>query len=261
MRTDLRIVSATADPPADLARGRSTREYPPLRGALVKLAHDDPAAAGRILAGLLKAQHAVVDAPPDYDLTITEVGTFAVSAAGQTTLVSPLDAPRGRGHAAFHLQTDALTFAETVAGVEARPSRRRGALRASGRVRAARKLTEGLRSDASLAELVQAGAELDPGLVLRGFAYAVRPAWTQGQNWAVELHVADRPLTVVARHGGGLTITDGPHDAEPDARLRLSADAFRDLVAGSGAATGGEGDERVLARLLALAERARTGSD
>jgi hypothetical protein len=255
----LRITTEADHPPADVARGRGTREYPPLRGALVKLAHDDPAAAGRMLAGLLRAQHAVFHDPPDYDITIEEVGTFAVSPAGLTTLVSPIERPRGRTHARFHLEGDALTLAEALSGVEARPRRRRGPLRAHGRIREARRLTEELR-EVSLAELVSAGAELDPELVLRGLAYAIRPAWTQGQVWAVELTVEDSVLTVAARHSGGLTVTSGPHETTPDARLRLSGDAFRDLVAGEEPALHIDGDEAVVWRLLSLAERARAGS-
>jgi hypothetical protein len=260
-RTFPTIVSAPTEPPADIARGRSTRAYPPLRGALVKLAHDDPTAAGRILVGLLRAQHAVLDSPPDYDLTITEVGTFSVSPGAGSTQVSPLDAPRGRGRAAFHLTTDALTLAEGVAGVAVRPRRWRGPVRATGRVREARRLAARLRGDVGLAALVHAGAALDPGLVLRAFAYAVRPAWTEGQQWTVELRVDDRPLTITARDTGGLTFDEGAPEGAPDARVRVTAEGFRRLVAGEPADPRVEGDERILERLLALAERARKGAD
>ena len=253
----LKIVTESEHPPADVARGRGGRDYPPLRGALVKLAHDDPRAAGRLLAGLLRAQHAVVDDLPDYDITIDEVGTFAVSRAGQTTLVSPIDAPRGRPHARFHLHGDALTLAETLAGVENRAGRWRGPLRASGRVRDARRLTEA-GFDASLEQLVWAGAELDPELVLRALAYAIRPAWTQGQVWAVEIVVGDQPVTVSARHSGGLTV--GEADGEPDARMIVSPDAFRELVAGAQPPMRIEGDAATVRRLLSLAERARAGT-
>ena len=256
------IISATGDLPNDIARGRSTREYPPLRGALVKLAHDDPAAAGRILAGFLKAQHAAVtESPPDYDLTITEVGTFAVSPAGQTTLVNPLEEPRGRPHAAFHLTLDALTLAESVSGVAAKARRLRGPVRVTGKARAARRLTESLRQEASLADLLSAGAELDPHATLRGFAYAVRPAWTQGQQWQIDLHVDDAVFAIAAQHTGGLTVREGVSDGAPDASLKLTAATFRDLVAGNLPEPAVEGDERVVRRLLTLAERARTGAD
>jgi hypothetical protein len=255
----VRIRTEAGHPPADVARGRGGRAYPPLRGALVKLAHDDPVAAGRLLAGLLSAQHAVVDDPPDYDITIAEVGTFAVSRAGRTTLVSPIEEPRGRSQARFHIEGDALTLAETLSGVETRPRRRRGPLRAHGKVREARRLTEGLR-EVSLGDLVRAGADLDPELVLRMLAYAIRPAWTQGQVWTVELAVEDRTLSVAARHSGGLTVTPGTGDAEPEARVALTADAFRALVAGDDPAFRVEGDEDVVRRLLSLAERARSGT-
>ncbi len=255
------IVSAPGEPPADLARGRGGREYPPLRGALVKLAHDDPEAAGLFLAGLLSAQHAAIkDPPPDYDLTIAEVGTFAVSAAGLTTLVSPLLEPRGRGQAAFHLRADALTLAETLAGVDRRAKRWGGPMRASGKVRQAKRLSDGLRSEVSFGDVVRAGADLDPALVLRTLAYAIRPAWTQGQQWTVELDVEGRAVAVAARHSGGLEVTDGVLEGEPDARIRLSARAFRDLAAGDDASFTTEGDEAVVRRLLTLAERARTTS-
>jgi hypothetical protein len=259
LRSGPTIISATTEPPADLARGRGGREYPPLRGALVKLAHDDPSAAATLLTGLLHAQHAVLSDPPDYDLTIEEAGTYAVSRAGQTTLVSPLESPRGRPHAAFHVQTDAVTLAETLAGVDLKP-KRRGPLRVSGKVRQARRLTDALRGDTSLAALVRAGAELDPLLVLRGFSYSVRPAWTRGQQWAVELTVDDRPFLLMAEHNGGLSLTDGPAEAEPDARLRVTADGFRALVAGDAPDLRPEGDEAVVRRLLSLADRARGGS-
>ena len=254
------IVSAPSEPPGDLARGRASRELPPLRGALVKLAHDDPAAAGRIIAGLLKAQHVLVDSPPDYDLTIEEVGTFAVSPAGATTIVTPVDAPRGRGQAAFHLRTDALTLAETLTGADVRPRRRRGPVRASGRVRAARRLTGAIRTDVALADLVRAGAELEPALVLRGFAYAVPAAWTQGQRWVAEIRVQDRVLTLEAHPAGGLSAREGGPERTPDARLRLTEQQFRDLVAGDAPDPAVEGDEQVLQRLLSLAGRARSAT-
>ncbi len=258
------IVSAPGEPPADLARGRGGRELPPLRGALVKLAHDDPRAAGLFLAGLLSAQHAaVVDAPPDYDITITEVGSFAVSTAGMTTLVSPLHEPRGRGQAAFHITTDALTLAETLAGAENRARRFRGPLRVTGKARHAKTLSN-LRSNLSFIDVVRAGADLDPHLVLRALSYAVRPNWTQGQVWSVELDVEGRVVSVQARHSGGLEVTDGVGGdgiSEPDARVRLTDQAFRDLAVGEAPSYVTEGDESVVRRLLTLAERARNGDN
>ena len=77
------IVSASGPPPRIDAVGRSARDYPRLRGAIVKLAHDDAAAAGRLLAALLPAQAAALASPLDYDVTIAEAGTFAVKVDGR----------------------------------------------------------------------------------------------------------------------------------------------------------------------------------
>jgi hypothetical protein len=251
------IVSPASEPPSDVARGRGARAYPALRGAIVKLAHDDPAAAGRLLVGLLGAQHAVLSEPLDYDLSIAEIGTYAVRSGDGETLVTALEKPRGRTHAAFHLRGNALDLAELLAGVGDRPRRMRGAIRASGRVRDARRLAVGMDTGVGLADLLAAGADPDPDVVLRGFTYAVRPPWTSGQTWTVELVVDGRPFTVSARHSGGLTTHDGAHDGEPDARLRVSGQGFRDLVAGVEQPLRVEGDEAIVARLLSLVERAR----
>ena len=109
------------------ATGRSQRQYPWLRGALVKLAHDDPKAAGKLIAGLLPVQAVIVQGPVDYDLTIAEVGTFAVTVAGGRAYVKEIDAPRGRSEAEFHLTAEALTLAELIAGVPHKVGRFRGA--------------------------------------------------------------------------------------------------------------------------------------
>ena len=64
------IVSAARPPARGLMLGTDRRDYPLLRGAIVKLAHDDPALAGRLLAALLPAQGAAIEGPLAYDLTI-----------------------------------------------------------------------------------------------------------------------------------------------------------------------------------------------
>ena len=88
------IVPASGHPPRVDAVGRSARHYPALRGAIVKLAHDDPHAAGRLIAALLPAHGAALGDVLDYDLTIREVGTYAVTVAGTSTRVEPVAFPR-----------------------------------------------------------------------------------------------------------------------------------------------------------------------
>ena len=138
------------------------RQYPWLRGALVKLAHDDPQAAGKLIAGLLPVQAAIVQGPVDYDITIAEVGTFAVTVAGGRAYVKDLEQPRGRREAEFHLSADALTLAELIAGVPHKIGRFRGAARVSGRKRRLKPLKAIPAATLSLAEAARAGARLEP---------------------------------------------------------------------------------------------------
>ena len=77
-----RIISATKPPARGLMLGTERRDYPLLRGAIVKLAHDNAALAGRVLTALLPAQGAVIDGPLGYDLTISGVGTYSIAIAG-----------------------------------------------------------------------------------------------------------------------------------------------------------------------------------
>ena len=80
-------------PSRALATGSERRDYPLLRGAIVKLAHDDPATAAALLVALLPAQGAAIEGPLGYDLTIREAGTFAVGIAGGRASVEQIDDP------------------------------------------------------------------------------------------------------------------------------------------------------------------------
>ena len=76
------LVPAKRPPARALMVGSDRRDYPLLRGAIVKLAHDDPAVAGRLLAALLPAQAVAIEGPLSYDVTIREAGTFGVAIGG-----------------------------------------------------------------------------------------------------------------------------------------------------------------------------------
>jgi hypothetical protein len=233
LRRRATIVSAPTDPPGDLARGRGARAYPPLRGALVKLAHDDPHAAARLIAGLLGATHAAIG-PASFDLTLEGARTFAVVAGTGETTVTVVDRPRGRPHAAFHLRADGATVAELLAGVGPRPGRR-GPARTSGRVRRARAAARALAATSvGPRELLAAGAAPDPLLALRCLAYAVHPSATQGLDACVEVTGPGGEVLFATLDGGGLHVGPEPPATPPDARLRLPADGV--------AAALGEGD-------------------
>ena len=78
-----RIVTEATHPARSHIVGSSKREYPWLRGAVVKLAHDDPRAATRLVLGLIPVQRALLNAPLEYDLTIRGSGTYAISVSEQ----------------------------------------------------------------------------------------------------------------------------------------------------------------------------------
>ena len=60
----------------------------------MRLAHDDPRAAARLLLALAPVQRALVTTPLEYDLTIHGTGTYAVSVGAERVATRAL---RGRG--------------------------------------------------------------------------------------------------------------------------------------------------------------------
>ena len=256
------IVSAAGPPPRLDATGRSARDYPPLRGAIVKLAHDDPETAGRLIAALLPAQAAALPEPADYDITIKETGTFAVTVAGTWTHVKPLDEPRPRGEADFHLTADALTLAELLAGVPRRIGRLIGPARVRGNARRARRLKALADADLSVSEAVRAGAALDARLVYRALAYAVHPSWTKGERFTVAQQITGgETWYLTARDGAGLAISERPPAEGVDAIVEMTSEAFRLLLRGEPLPRGERpmvrGDRRAVALMKAWTDRAQ----
>ena len=206
-----RIVTESSHPARGDLVGTSKREYPWLRGALVKLAHDDPRAATRLLLGLVPVQRALVTTPVEYDLTIRDGGgTYAISIGQQRASAKPLPGPRPRSQAAYHVSADVVTLAELLAGVDKRMGRWFGSIKVRGRRRGAEALRDalvGARLD--LAAAARAGAELDPDLVFRAFAYAIHPAWTKGHRFTVAQEIADpspQRWHIVVRDGAPVAV-------------------------------------------------------
>jgi hypothetical protein len=258
------IVSAPNAPAREYATGRSSRQYPWLRGALVKLAHDDPAAAGRIIAALLPVQSAIVTGPLDYDLTIAEVGTFAVTVAGGRAYVQLIKAPRGRREAEFHLAADALTLAELIAGVPHKIGRFRGAARVSGRKRRVKPLRAIPAARISLAEAARAGARLEPALVFRTFPYVIQAAWSRGHSFTIAQEIAgDPPETwyISVGNGRGMEVLDDPPDGGADATVTMTREAFGQLLRGEPVPPGHRpfirGDRAAVALLKSWLDRAQ----
>src|SRR3954464_6595340 len=97
--------------------------------------------------------------------------------AGGGAAGEPLERPRARRDAEFHLTADPLILAELLAGVEHRVGRFFGPARVKGRKRRLKALHPLHEDAATLTEAARAGAALDPELVYRTFAYAVHPSW------------------------------------------------------------------------------------
>jgi hypothetical protein len=256
------IVPASGPPPRSLATGTEQRDYPLLRGALVKLAHDDPATAAALLVALLPAQGAAIEGPLGYDLTIREAGTFAVGIAGGRASVEQIEVPRPRSRAAFHLTADAVVLCELLAGVEHRIGRFFGPVRVRGRKRRMKELRALAASTPTVAEAARAGARLDPGLVYRLLAYAIHPTWSRGHAFTIAQEITGAPPEtwyLTARDGAGVTVSGVAPAEPPDATVTMSRQVFdtllRDEPVPSGRRPVVRGDHSAVAAMHAWTQR------
>ena len=261
-----RIVPATKPPARADVLGASRRDYPLLRGAIVKLAHDDPKAAGELLAALLPAQAALLGQAITYDLNIREIGTFGVTVAAGRSYVERLERPRPRSKSDFCLTGDALRLAELLAGVDHRVRRFFGPIRVRGRRSRFDLLRKLPPSRLSLVEAARAGVKLDPGLAYRTLAYAVHPTWTRGHSFTIAQAIAgDPPQTwyFTARDGAGLAV-GAAAGTEPDATVSMSRATFDRLLRGEEVPRGERpvvrGDREAVAVLREWTLRAQGGA-
>jgi hypothetical protein len=245
--------------------GTSKREYPWLRGALVKLAHDDPRSAVRLVLGLVPVQRALVAGSLEYDLTIRDSGTYAVSIGDHRASARSIGGPRPRDEAAFHAAADIVTLTELLAGVEKRMGRWIGSVKVHGRRRDAELLKAALTSARlDLAAAARAGVDLDPDLVFRTFAYAIHPSWTKGHRFTVVQELAGpQPMRwyMGVRDGRPISVERRAPQQPPDAVVSMTREAFahllRDEPAPSGERPTIRGDRAAVALLKAWTERAQ----
>jgi hypothetical protein len=254
-----------APPPVGPAPPVARGGYPWLRGALVRLAHEDPSLATRILLGLVPAQHAFLPSPLEYDLTIAGRGTYAISVGAGRAEARPTGAPRPRSQAAFHVAADIVTLAELLAGVEKRMGRWIGSVRVHGRRRDAVALRDALvHARIDLPAAARAGARLGPDLVFPAFAYAIDPSWTRGRSFTVTQEITGPPAArwhVTVRDGARVAVSRREPAAPADAVVAMSREAFGRLVAGEPAPSGERpairGDRAAVATLKAWTDRAQ----
>ncbi len=240
-------------------------EYPWLRAALVRLAHDDPRTAARLLVALVPAQGALVSAPLQYDLTIRGAGTYAISIAAGRATARGVREPRPRAQAAFHVTADVVTLAEVLAGVQKRMGRWIGSVKVQGQRRDAEALRDALvGAQLDLSAAARAGADLDPDLVWRALAYAIDPAWTKGHTFTIAQEISGpRPLRwhIAVRDGAPVVIERRAPAQPPDAVVAMSRAAFSHMLRAE-PAPGGErptirGDRAAVATLKRWTDRAQ----
>ncbi len=200
------------------------------RAALDEMVRDDPQLAARLVIQTLPAAAARLDHDVRYDLSILELGTWRVAHDGVTRHDN--GAP-GDG-VDFHLLTDARGLAAMAAGVSPMSLLLQRKLKIRGkrhRVMKLRALAEG--PEPSVAQAIRAGADVDADAIYRALAYMIDPEWTRGHEFTVAYEVTGEgggTWFVRIRDGKRpLVTTDG---ADPDAKLTLSSDTYRELAGG-----------------------------
>jgi hypothetical protein len=182
----------------------------------------------------------------------------------QRATVKSLPGPRPRSQAAFHVSADIVTLTELLAGVDKRMGRWLGSVRVHGRRRGAEVVRDALaNAKVDLAAAARAGAELDPDLVFRAFAYAIHPAWTKGHTFTVAQEITGptpQRWNVIVRDGAPVAV-ERRGKTPPDASVTMSRAAFEHLLRGEPAPSGERptvrGDRAAVALLRAWTERAQ----
>ena len=140
-----------------------------------------------------------------------------------------------------------------------------GSVKVHGRRRGAEALRAALAgAQLDLAAAARAGADLDPDLVFRAFAYAIHPSWTKGHMFTVAQEIADpRPMRwhVAVRDGAPVTVERRAPAEPPDAVVAMTRAAFAHLLRGEQAPSGERpairGDRAAVAVLKGWTDRAQ----
>ena len=86
---------------------------------------------------------------------------------------------------------------------------------------------------ASVTQAARAGAQLDPELAYRTFAYAVHPSWTRGHTFTVAQRIVElAPLSwhFAVRDGRPLRVVERRTEARADAAVTMSRAAFERML-------------------------------
>jgi hypothetical protein len=176
--------------------------------------------------------------------------------------VKPVERPRGRRNAEFHVAAPAEALAEILDGTPPRLRRFSGPQRVSGRKRRCKPVLSALvGARISFDAVLKAGVQLDAELVMAVLAHAIDPAWTRGHRFTVEQRVGEASWFIVARDAGGVGVTRARPEPAPEATVTLTPDAFQCLLRGEPAPSRQRptvrGDRLAVAHLKAWTDRAR----
>jgi ribonucleoside-diphosphate reductase beta chain len=192
------------------------------------MAREDPELAARLVVQSLPAVVSKLEPPLAYDLTVDGLGSWRVVVDESGASVG---SPNGDRELDFRLMTDPEGLALMAAGGNPMRLILGGKVRIRGKRRRAVKLramAEG--EEPSLADALEAGAELDTDAVFRALPYMVDPSWTRGHSFVVgyEIDGVGR-WQVHVNDGQRMAVTT---DAPSDTVMRLSADTYRRLITG-----------------------------
>jgi hypothetical protein len=248
--------------PGDLPEPtRATKPW--LRAAFRRLAAEDPAAAGRLVLGLLPAQRAADPQPVAYDLLLSDVLVAHVTSDSLAVHVEHDATPRPPSEIDFQLVGDLSSVARLLRAGRVRrrlriPPRRIARIRGDrGRLAALDRLID---ARLTTRELHAAGVRLDPWLVFTLAALMIEPGWTAGERFTI----GHRDPAVPAP-GAYLHIRDGrpalasaepPHGPVASVLVCSEDDLLRGLAGPDIEITG---DERPVALLRQWLDRAQCG--
>jgi ribonucleoside-diphosphate reductase beta chain len=203
--------------------------------AFRQMAQSDPDLAAKLVLMSLPVAAKRIPGELTYDLTVQGWGTYRISKQnGDATIDKQPERPevdRPDPGVDFTMALDARTLAQMAAGANPARLMLEGKLRIRGKRRRALKLRAMAEGELDLAEMLRAGAEIEPDLLYRSLEYLIDPEWTRGHKFTVVYELEGNAWQVEVRDGNRVTVATGrPNHAE--ATVRLSMETFRGLLNG-----------------------------
>ena len=204
------------------------------RGALERIAAEDPQLAARLIVMTLPAAASHVRGPLTFDLDVDGLEPRRITVTDGGARVEEPSAPH---EADFRLHMDPRTLVDLTTGRSGPIGLiLRGRLGVRGKRRRALRLRQMSTGRVALGDVVRAGGTLDPDVLFRSLPYLVEPEWTKGHDFTVRYQVTGRgggEWHIHARDGERLEVTRAaPRDRDVAATARVSFEAYQRLAAG-----------------------------